>query len=182
MFLILFSLYFSSRMMKLWHYFASFNLTYSRQVEMDITTYLKTHTENTHLRGRMTIYTAGLQKICCYFYVLKLQIPNLSNWSIAVPIAILSPMVGMLWLIHIWYQLPICVQSFKIGPSPVSFSFIFVLLKQRYNFTTKNVKNDTYSIRCQDSNLQPPDRQFPTIHRNVYALPILLCFNQWHEC
>ena len=51
------------------------------------------------------------------------------------------------------------VKVFSYVPSSASFSFIFGLFKQPIHFLQQsNVKKCPYSIRCQDSNSQPPDQ------------------------
>ena len=51
--------------------------------------------------------------------------------------------------------------SFLNGPTPASFSFIFVFPNTHYNFY--NVKNCPSSIRCQDSNSLPLENESPPI-------------------
>ena len=44
---------------------------------------------------------------------------------------------------------------FKNGPTPASFSLIFIFSNTHYNFTTNKCENCPSSIRCQDLNSQP---------------------------
>ena len=77
-------------------------------------------------------------------------------------------------------------ECFLNGPTPASFSFIFVFSDTHYNFyNNKNAKNCPSSIWCWDLNSRPLEYESPTIttrpglpqdcreecyHRNIFSI------------
>ena len=69
-----------------------------------------------------------------------------------------------------------CLMFFLNGPTPASFSFIFVFFKQTLQFFQQiNVKKCPSSIRRQDSNSQPSDYESPPLTTRP-GLPPYMCF------
>ena len=73
-----------------------------------------------------------------------------------------------------------CVLTFKNGPIPASFSFIFGLFKQAIQFLQQiYVKKCPSSIQCRDLNPQPSERETLPITSNQGSRPCVTYFKHF---
>ena len=81
------------------------------------------------------------------------------------------------------YVIPILATTFflKNGPTPASFSVIFVFSNTHHNFITNKCEKGPSSIWCQDSNSQPLEYESHPITTRPGLLPNPL-FLRWPKC